>query len=121
MRVFAPDWPKAHDLTLLRFPVERIWPDPESRPERFAGEIASIEAADAAPKQGAEAQAIALPSPTPAGTTVGDEAEMMDSETGGPGDTPLPPLAQAIRQAEGTATGPTRHLATENIAKVLYA
>jgi hypothetical protein len=104
MRVFAPDWPKAHDLTLLRFPIERIWPDPESRPAVFGGEITSVEAADAAPKQDAETEATALPSPGPVDMTVGDEAETIGSEISSAGDIPLPPLAQATRQAEGPAT-----------------
>ena len=38
-RVFADGWAKAHELTFLRFPLARIWPDPERRPEPFHGEI----------------------------------------------------------------------------------
>ena len=43
MRVHAPDWPTAHDLTLLRFPVRKIWPNPQARPQAFAGQITPIE------------------------------------------------------------------------------
>jgi hypothetical protein len=84
--------------------VERIWPDPESRPALFEGEITSIETATTVPEHGAGTEPTALPSPAPADMAVGDEAETIDSETAGTGDIPLPPLAQATRQAEGTAT-----------------
>ncbi len=43
MRVHAPDWPKAHDLTLLRFSIRKIWSNPEAQPQAFAGQITPIE------------------------------------------------------------------------------
>jgi hypothetical protein len=42
MRVLAPDWPKAHELTMLRFPVQKIWPNPGARPQSFAGQVTPI-------------------------------------------------------------------------------
>jgi len=40
--VFAPGWPKAHELTMLQIPVEKVWPNPDTRPEAFTGSVAPI-------------------------------------------------------------------------------
>ena len=39
--VSGNDW--SHTLTCLCFAASRIWPDPESRPERFAGSVSPME------------------------------------------------------------------------------
>lgn len=40
--VAGEGWERAHHLTLLRFRAARIWPDPASRPEPFAGTITPL-------------------------------------------------------------------------------
>jgi conjugal transfer pilus assembly protein TraI len=42
-RVAGDGW--AHELTMLRVPAARVWPDIERRPERFAGSVTPIESA----------------------------------------------------------------------------
>lgn len=41
-RVAGDGW--AHELTMLRVPAVRVWPDVQSRPGRFAGSVTPIEA-----------------------------------------------------------------------------
>ena len=41
VRVAGDGW--AHELTMLRVPAVRVWPDVQSRPERFAGSVAPTE------------------------------------------------------------------------------
>ncbi|MDZ7840998.1 MAG: MobH family relaxase [Gammaproteobacteria bacterium] len=40
----------AHDLTLLRIAAAQVWPDPEGRPEQFAGSVTPTEDTDATTK-----------------------------------------------------------------------
>jgi len=59
--VGAPDWDKAHTLTVLRVPVTVLWPLPEGRPTPFEGTVTVLDADIAT-----EADASTRESPAPA-------------------------------------------------------
>lgn len=42
VRVKGEGWEKPHDLTLLRIPVARLWPNPDARHSPFAGQITPL-------------------------------------------------------------------------------
>lgn len=42
-RVFDQGWPKAHELTLLCFPVSKIWASADAVPDTFAGTVVPID------------------------------------------------------------------------------
>lgn len=44
-RVAGDGW--AHELTMLRVPAARVWPDPERRPQPFPGSVSPIDGATA--------------------------------------------------------------------------
>lgn len=46
-RVFDPGWPKAHELTLLCFPVSKIWASADAVPDTFTGTVVPIDQAPA--------------------------------------------------------------------------
>ncbi len=50
-RVFSPSWPKAHELTLLCLPVDKVWITEDAIPEPFDGRIEPI-GAEAPPASG---------------------------------------------------------------------
>lgn len=39
VRVIADSWPKAAELTVLRFPLDKVWPDPTAAPAPFEGSV----------------------------------------------------------------------------------
>jgi len=39
VRVIADSWPKAAELTVLRFPLNKVWPDPMAVPPPFEGSV----------------------------------------------------------------------------------
>ncbi len=39
VRVIADSWPKAAELTVLRFPLNKVWPDPTAAPAPFEGSV----------------------------------------------------------------------------------
>ena len=41
-QVFAPDWPKAHELTLLCLSTDKVWPSDEAKPESFNGSVKAL-------------------------------------------------------------------------------
>jgi conjugal transfer pilus assembly protein TraI len=49
-RIAGDGW--AHELTLLRVPASRVWPDPDRRPDAFKGTVTPIERGQAADAEG---------------------------------------------------------------------
>ena len=47
-RVFAPEWAKAHELTLLCIPVEKVWLAEDAVPGAFAGTVIPLDEAGSA-------------------------------------------------------------------------
>ncbi len=43
-RVFGPQWVKAHELTMLCIPVEKLWPGEDAAPDEFDGSITPVAA-----------------------------------------------------------------------------
>ncbi len=50
-QVFAPDWPKAHELTLLCLPVDKVWASADAVPETFSGTITPLNSSEAPDSQ----------------------------------------------------------------------
>lgn len=50
-QVFAPDWPKAHELTLLCLPVDKVWASADAVPETFTGTITPLNSSEAPDSQ----------------------------------------------------------------------
>ncbi len=57
-RVFGQDWPKAHELTLLCFPVNKIWASAEAVPDTFTGTAVPVDQL-LVPSTGAASETIA--------------------------------------------------------------
>ncbi len=105
VRVFAPEWPKAAELTVLRFPLRKLWPDPDSAPERFAGKVEVLNTAVDG-------------TPTRAAGPPGDDGTPADSLTETPSEPdpfeeapvrseqPPPPLPGAADAGPDVADGP---------------
>jgi len=72
--VGAPDWDKAHTLTVLRVPVTVLWPLPDGRPTQFDGTVTLLDADKAT-----EADASTGQSPAPATQTA--QPATMDTAT----------------------------------------
>lgn len=82
-RVAGDGW--AHELTMLRVPAARVWPDPERRPQPFPGSVSPIDGAtdDAKVKQ-AQRTAQSPPNGTPASNHSG-----LDSNADSQATTPV--------------------------------
>ena len=52
VRVIADSWPKAAELTVLRFPLNKVWPDPAAAPASFEGSV--IVEGESAPAMGVD-------------------------------------------------------------------
>jgi len=46
-RVFDQGWPKAHELTLLCFPVSKVWVSSDAVPDTFAGTVVPVDPSSA--------------------------------------------------------------------------
>ena len=59
-RVAGDGW--AHELTVLRVPAARVWPEPDRRPETFGGSVTPLEQINAPTNAKLEQQATPAPS-----------------------------------------------------------
>lgn len=87
-QVTTGDW--SQQLTVLRFPVQALWPDPDARPPVFEGTVTPI-----SEKPGGTAQEERHGSPeqdTQPGQSTGTTSEG-NSDIEGPGDIPVMPTA----------------------------
>ena len=80
-QVFSPDWPKAHELTLLCFPVERLWASEDSVPEAFAGTVTPVGQLAAVVEDAPTESATTHASTATAAPATPDEAASDDSGT----------------------------------------
>jgi integrating conjugative element relaxase (TIGR03760 family) len=53
-QIFAPDWAKAHELTMLCLSVDKVWPSADAVPAAFEGSVTPLNQLETSPIQQAE-------------------------------------------------------------------
>jgi len=117
-RITLGEWQQ--ELTLLRFSVSRLWPDPATRPEGCHGTIVPLtdgHAAEAQPSRGVtnDSPSRAVPSPRPPATPEFPAGPLQTAEavgaisspgevTGQPRSTPTASRAAKVTEAPASAT-----------------
>ena len=111
--VSSGEW--RHTLTLLRFSLSAVWPDPGQRPEGFAGSVDWEGAAGVAREQtqhGTDGVALTVPAEQPEAADSAPDAVLLDPLLEEPAETPeltghdvsLPPQASQASQARQPAS-----------------
>ncbi|MCP4995255.1 MAG: hypothetical protein GY934_15975, partial [Gammaproteobacteria bacterium] len=78
-QVFDDNWPKAHELTLLCLPVEKIWAASDAVPASFNGQITPL---DPPISESAQSKSSTIPTIEPVGTaTIASPSNAKDTVT----------------------------------------